>query len=102
MKEVRKTTQFKKGFKRFKNNKTFVTTLFSLVGLLAEGKDIPQEYDPHPLKGNWKEFMECHVENDSLLFWFDKNANVVELVRLVPTQNCLAKVARNSHPHLIA
>lgn len=26
--------------------------------------------------------MECHVENDSLLIWYDKKKNVVELVRL--------------------
>ena len=26
--------------------------------------------------------MECHIENDTLLIWFDKNNNVIELVRL--------------------
>lgn len=81
MKEVRKTTQFKKDFKRFKNNKPFVATLLSLVRLLADGHEIPEQYDPHSLKGDWAGFMECHVENDSLLIWLDKNCNVVELVR---------------------
>ena len=82
MKEVRKTSQFKKDYKRFKNDMVFVETLAKLVRLLAEGKDIPVEYDPHPLKGNWKNYMECHVENDSLLIWYDKEKDVIKLVRL--------------------
>ncbi len=82
MKEIRKSTQFKKDFKRFKNDMEFVELLFKLVGVLAEGKPIPEDFDPHPLKGNWKNYMECHVENDSLLIWYDKKNNVVELVRL--------------------
>ena len=32
MKEVRKTTQFKKDFKRYNNNKNIIETLFQLVG----------------------------------------------------------------------
>lgn len=26
--------------------------------------------------------MECHVENDTLLIWFDKENGIIELVRL--------------------
>lgn len=82
MKEIRKSTQFKKDYKRYKNNKEFVTLLFSLVELLAEGKPIPEKFLPHLLKGNWKNYMECHVENDTLLLWYDTKQDVVELVRL--------------------
>ncbi len=82
MKEIRKSTQFKKDYKRFKNNKQFVELLFTLVGLLVEGKPIPEDFKPHQLKGNWKNYMECHVENDTLLIWYDKKHDVVELVRL--------------------
>ena len=82
MKEIRKTSQFKKDYKRFKNDKEFVETLMGIVKLLAEGNQIPEEYNPHPLKGNWKNYMECHIENDTLLIWFDKNNNAIVLVRL--------------------
>ena len=37
MKEIRKTSQFKKDYKRFKNDKEFVETLMGIVKLLAEG-----------------------------------------------------------------
>ena len=82
MKEIRKTSQFKKDYKRFKNDKEFIETLMNVVMFLAEGKDIPEEYYPHPLKGNWKNYMECHIESDTLLIWFDKEHDIIELVRL--------------------
>ena len=28
-----------------------------IVKLLAEGYQIPEEYNPHSLKGNWKNYM---------------------------------------------
>ena len=42
MKEIRKTSQFKKDYKRFKNDKEFVETLMGIVKLLAEGNQIPK------------------------------------------------------------
>ena len=82
MKEIRKTSQFKKDYKRFKNDKEFIKTLMNVVMLLADGKDIPEEYNPHLWKGNWKNYMECHIESDTLLIWFDKEHDIIELVRL--------------------
>ena len=32
-----------------------------IVKLLVEGNQIPEEYNPHSLKGNWKNYMECHI-----------------------------------------
>jgi len=82
MKEVRKTTQFKKDFKRYKNNEERVKSLYDIVNKLANDEEIPQQYKPHQLKGRMKDFMECHIEDDFLLIWFDKVADVIELVRL--------------------
>lgn len=52
-----------------------------IVKLLALGKKIPSEYRPHSLSGNYSGHMECHVENDSLLIWWDKEADSITLVR---------------------
>lgn len=82
MKEIRKTSQFKKDFKRFSKDKKMVKTLFLIVEKLAKGEELPVALKPHALKGEWKNFMECHVEDDLLLIWFDKSENVVKLVRL--------------------
>lgn len=82
MKEVRKTSQFKKDFKRIKNNDSLVKKLFDIVGYLQNEEPIPEEFCPHSLKGNWNDYMECHIESDTLLIWYDKESDVVKLVRL--------------------
>lgn len=82
MKEIRKTSQFKKDFKRFSNDIEKVKTLMSVVKMLQNDEPIPEEFYPHPLKGEWKNYMECHIDDDYLLIWYDKEEYVVKLVRL--------------------
>lgn len=82
MKTIRKTTQFKKDFKKIKNNTNKINALLEIVRKLANGETIPAEFDPHPLTGNYKNHMECHIESDFLLIWFDKDADEIKLVRL--------------------
>ncbi|MDE5821650.1 MAG: type II toxin-antitoxin system YafQ family toxin [Paramuribaculum sp.] len=40
-----------------------------------------EDYKPHPLTGNYRGHMECHVENDTLLIWWDKESDIIKLVR---------------------
>lgn len=82
MKEIRKTSQFNKDFKRFAKDVEKVKTLMSIVEKLERGEFIPDEFYPHPLKGEWKNYMECHIDDDYLLIWFDKEESIVRLVRL--------------------
>ena len=82
MKEIRKTSQFKKDFKRFAKDVEKVKTLMSIVEKLERGEFIPDEFYPHPLKGEWKNYMECHIDDDYLLIWFDKEESIVRFVRL--------------------
>ena len=82
MKEIRKTSQFKKDFKRFAKDVEKVKTLMSIVEKLERGEFILDEFYPHPLKGEWKNYMKCHIDDDYLLIWFDKEESIVRLVRL--------------------
>jgi mRNA interferase YafQ len=50
--------------------------------MLENGVEIPQSYKPHPLTGNYKGCMECHIEGDFLLIWIDEEKDIIELVRL--------------------
>lgn len=81
MNTLKVTSQFKKDLKRYKYNKTVIDKLEVILGLLANGKSIPEENKPHVLTGNYKGYMECHVESDALLIWWDKDAGVIKLVR---------------------
>lgn len=82
MKELKITNQFKKDLKRYQNQPKKINKLKVVLEYLQQGTAIPQEYKPHKLLGEYKDCMECHIESDTLLIWFDENSNIVKLIRL--------------------
>ena len=50
MKEIRMSSQFKKDFKRYKNDSESIKALYDVVGYLERGEKIPSTYKPHMLK----------------------------------------------------
>lgn len=82
MKKLHTTTQFKKDLKRYKNDSQKLADLKDVLVLLQNEQSIPAEYLPHPLHGNYKGCLECHINGDFLLIWIDDNSDVIELVRL--------------------
>lgn len=81
MNTLKITTQFKKDLKRYKHKKSVIAKLEDILKLLANDEPVPEENLPHPLTGNYRGHMECHVENDTLLIWWDKEAGIIKLVR---------------------
>ncbi|MBD5321084.1 MAG: type II toxin-antitoxin system YafQ family toxin [Bacteroides sp.] len=81
MKTLQITTQFKKDLKRYKNRPKVIEKLEFILGLLQNELPIPEENKPHPLTGNYRGHMECHVENDTLLIWWDKESDIIKLIR---------------------
>lgn len=53
-----------------------------ILNMLQSEIPIPSEYSPHMLVGNYAGFMECHIEGDFLLIWFDHENDQIDLVRL--------------------
>ena len=82
MKKLQPTTQYKKDYKRVKNNSKKVEALKEVLEMLKNEQQIPEEYYPHMLQGEYKGCMECHVQGDFLLIWFDEENDIIELVRL--------------------
>lgn len=83
--EIVSTTQFKKDLKRIKrrSQNNFEEVTVFIKHLVKSGFDgITAEYKPHCLKGVYKDCCECHVKNNLLLIWREKeNPNVIILVR---------------------
>ena len=50
--------------------------------MLENEEPLPPELKPHFLQGEYKGCMECHIESDFLLIWFDEDSGIIELVRL--------------------
>lgn len=82
MKKLHPTTQFKKDYKRFRNNPKKLNKLMVVLNMLQSEIPISPEYYPHVLTGNYAGFMECHIEGDFLLIWFDNETDQIDLVRL--------------------
>lgn len=82
MKVLHYSTQYKKDFKRYRNNLPKLEKLLEVLRLLERGEALPQHYKPNWLTGNYKDCMECHIEGDFLLIWFDGEHETIELLRL--------------------
>ena len=76
------SSQFKKDLKSVKFDELKLDELQKVLEYLGRSGTVPAEYLPHPLKGQYKNCMECHIEDDFLLIWKDPEQNVIRLVRL--------------------
>lgn len=81
MTTLKYTTQFKKDLNRYKHNAVVIDKLEAILKLLVAGLPIPEANRPHTLTGNYRGYMECHVESDVLLIWWDKEEGIIKLVR---------------------
>ncbi|MDE7410514.1 MAG: type II toxin-antitoxin system YafQ family toxin [Paramuribaculum sp.] len=82
MKLLKPSTQYKKDLKRIRNNPKKADALLKLLRLLEQELEIPKEYKPHMLTGDYNGCMECHIYSDFLLIWIDQETNEIDLVRL--------------------
>ncbi|MCL2811796.1 MAG: type II toxin-antitoxin system YafQ family toxin [Clostridia bacterium] len=67
--QIRRTSQFKKDYKRALKRGLAVDKLDKAIALLAQDGFLPLEYNDHPLVGNKKGLRECHIEPDWLLVY---------------------------------
>lgn len=82
MKRLKPSTQYKKDLKRIRNNPKKAEALLRVLHFLEHELDIPKEYNPHTLTGDYHGCMECHIQGDFLLIWIDEETNEIDLVRL--------------------
>lgn len=67
--EIQRTGQFKKDFKLAVKRGLDISKLKTVIEMLANGEQLPEIYLEHPLKGNYKGCLECHIEPDWLLIY---------------------------------
>ena len=81
MNTLKLTSQFKKDLERYKHKPEVIDKLEHILKLLVNNLPIPEANRPHVLTGNYRGYMECHVESDTLLIWWNRDAGVIKLVR---------------------
>lgn len=82
MKTLRYSTQYKKDFKRYRNNPSKLEKLLEVFQMLEKEIELPAKYRAHMLKGDYLGCMECHIEGDFLLIWLDAETDIIEVLRL--------------------
>lgn len=53
MREVKTGSQFRKDLKRYRNDNTKLEKLYDIVGYLERCEDVPKEFKPHMLSGDY-------------------------------------------------
>ena len=71
--------QFKKDFDLMKRQGRPLGELRRVIDVLATGAKLEAKYKDHPLRGEYVNCRECHVEPDWLLI-YKINGNVLELI----------------------
>ncbi len=66
---IRPTSKFKKDLKKAaKQNRDF-QLLQQVLDQLSIPEPLPAKFNDHKLKGEWRDFRECHIEPDWLLIY---------------------------------
>ena len=77
MLKIRYLRKFKRDLKRLQKQGKDMEKIKTVVRLLCEGKKLPPKYADHPLKGEWSDFRDCHIEPDWVLIYRIEQAELL-------------------------
>jgi mRNA interferase YafQ len=69
MRSLRSAGAFKRDLRRVGRRGYDTGKLDEIVNALLKGNPLPATCRPHPLKGKWKGYHECHIAPDWLLIY---------------------------------
>jgi len=74
---IKRTSQFKKDFKRIVKQGMDIQPLVEVVEKLANEEPLDEKFCDHALKGIWQGFRECHIKSDWLLIYLVDKGNLI-------------------------
>ena len=69
MYEVIYTGQFRRSLKRCARRGLNIQDFTTVLDILLERGELPEQYRPHKLQGKYKDCWECHINPDWILIW---------------------------------
>ena len=82
MLKIRRTTQFKKDYKKIIKQGLDENFFIEVLKLLFNEIPLPQKYKDHLLQGIYKGYRDCHIESDWVLIYkIDKEVSLITLQR---------------------
>lgn len=85
MRTIRRTSRFKRDYKREakgRHRATLDQDLRAVLSLLIADAPLPERYRDHALAGEWKDHRDCHIKPDLVLIYRKPDAESLDLVRL--------------------
>ena len=85
MREIKRTRDFKRDFKREKAGvlgRKLDELVAEAVAVLANDQALPDRFHDHMLSGKWKDNRDCHIRPDLVLIYRKPDDRTLELVRL--------------------
>ena len=85
MRRIERTKTFKRDYQRViatSKHRDLDNLLPAVLTLLATDTPLPAKYIDHALRGQWKDFRDCHVKPDLVLIYRKTGIDVLQLVRL--------------------
>jgi mRNA interferase YafQ len=85
MRTIRRTTQFKRDYRRElkgRYGKALERDLRAVLSLLIADAQLPEKYRDHPLAGQWKDFRDCHIRPDLVLIYRKPDTATLDLIRI--------------------
>jgi mRNA interferase YafQ len=85
MREIERTSQFRRDFKREMKGRyrgALQDLLMDVLGHLAQDMSLPERCRDHPLTGPWTGFRDFHVKPDLVLIYEKPDATTLRLVRV--------------------
>ena len=85
MRQIERTGQFKRDYKREARGAHRVTLerdVVAVLRLLLTDEPLPEKLRDHSLTGEWKDHRDCHIKPDLVLIYRKPDASVLQLVRL--------------------
>ena len=82
MMEIKYHNKFKKDLKTLKKRNFNMKLLKDVITMLANEQVLPEKYLNHNLIGEFKGYMDCHIQNDWILIYkVDKEVSLLSLYR---------------------
>ena len=81
---VKFSKKYKNEYRKAKRQGRNTNLLKEIIILLANDEPLPQANKDHPMKGIWKGYRNCHIENDWVLIYkkTDNNELILHLTRI--------------------
>jgi mRNA interferase YafQ len=85
MRRIERTKTFKRDYQRViatSKHRDLDNLQPAVLTLLATDTPLPAKYVDHALRGEWKDFRDCHVKPDLVLIYRKTGIDALQLVRL--------------------